>query len=97
MSIAGAVLAVVAVITYFAAGGAWWAVPFVLAGIASLTGWNAALRAKGEIALGADYRWNSRIQLGYTLGRVVGYLFFAVVIILLLVAVTLMLMGQLKL
>ena len=65
--------------------------------IASLTGWNAALRAKGEIALGADYRWNSRIQLGYTLGRVVGYLFFAVVIILLLVAVTLMLMGQLKL
>lgn len=97
MGIAGVVLAVVTVATYFVAHGAWWSVPFVLTAVTSVAAWNSALRAQGEIALGAPYRWNSKIQLGYTLGRVVGYLVILTVLALLVLAVTMMLAGQLKL
>lgn len=95
--IAGVVLAAAALVAFFVLHSSAWVFPFVLAGLAAVTGWNSAWRAKGEIALGADYRWNPRLQLGYTLGRVVGYLFVAVVIGLLIYAVAMMLMGQLKL
>ena len=83
--------------TFFLVGGAWWAAPFLLTGLTSVVAWNSALRAQGEIALSAPYRWNSRIQLGYLLGRVVGYLVIAVIVGLLLYAIVLMLAGQLKL
>ena len=69
----------------------------MLTGVTAATAWNSALRARGEISLGAPYRWNSRLQLGYTLGRIVGYLVIAVIVGLLLYAITMMLMGRLKL
>lgn len=97
MGIAAALFAVVTVATFFLVGGAWWAIPFVLTGLTAAVAWNSAVRAKGEIQLGDDYRWNQQIQLGYTLGRVTGYLFIAVVIGLLLLAIGLMLTGQLSL
>ena len=97
MGILGVILAVVTLATFFVAHGAWWVIPFVLTGLTAVTAWNSALRAQGEISLGAPYRWNSRIQLGYTLGRIVGYLFIAVIAALLIYAIVLMLAGQLKL
>ena len=97
MGILGVILAVVTLATFFVAHGAWWVIPFVQTGLTAVTAWNSALRAQGEISLGAPYRWNSRIQLGYTLGRIVGYLFIAVIAALLIYAIVLMLAGQLKL
>ncbi|QGF22358.1 MFS transporter [Raineyella fluvialis] len=96
-SVAGAVLAIITAVVYFVAKGAWWVIPFALTGIASVTGWNSALRAQGEIALGAAYRWNARLQRGYWLGRVVGYLVILVIVALLLLGVVLVLLGKLKL
>jgi MFS family permease len=97
MGITGVVLAVVTLITFFVGGSAWWVIPFALTGLTSVTAWNSALRAQGEISLGAPYRWNPRLQLGYTLGRIVGYLVVTVVVALLVYAVILTLGGQLKL
>ena len=94
-------LAAITVIVLFVGGGFgaswWWALPFLAAGFTSVTAWNSAARAQGEIALGAPYRWNSRLQLGYTLGRAVGLVVVLVIVAMLLWAVTMMLLGRLKL
>lgn len=95
--VAGAVFAVVTVGTWFVLKGPWWIIPFALTGITSVTGWNSALRAQGEISLGAPYRSNPRLRTGYWLGRVVGYAVVLVLVALLIAGVALMLLGRLKL
>lgn len=97
LGIVGAALAVVTAIVHFTLGAPTSVIPFVLTGIASVWAWNGASRAKGQIELGAPYRWNSRLQLGYTLGRIVGAVFVLIVVGLLIWAVSMMLAGQLKL
>lgn len=97
LGIAGAILALVTAVVHLTLGAPTSVIPFVLTGIASVWAWNGAARAKGQIELGAPYRWNSRLQLGFTLGRIVGAIVVVIIIGLLIWAVSMMLAGQLKL
>ncbi len=101
MGIVSVVLLAIAVAVFVIGGGfgqsSTWVLPFALAGLAGTVAWNTGARIKGEISLGAPYRWNSQLNLGYTLGRIVGLVVIVAIIALLLWAVVMMLMGQLKL